>query len=178
MTRINEDHSKRCAELGWRRGCAPDCKAPHNPCEINSFPENRYQDKSRTLSERDNSPFAAQNPTNENPGALAGATGADFEDWFSWFDHNVKRGHDARKLIAAVLDCEPADRLLFIELIAEVLGAGSPIPPFGSVMAEANLWAREASRAELKAYCAASYMHLPPADRQKFRSFADERATA
>ncbi|MFN3275828.1 MAG: hypothetical protein ACK41U_14290 [Paracoccus sp. (in: a-proteobacteria)] len=117
-------------------------------------------------------------PEKENPGALAGATGTEYQDWLSWIDHNLIRESAARALARAVADCDPADRVPFLEPILDGLRAGMPMPLFGQIMAEANFWAGEASRAELKAYCAACYARLAPEDQAAFRSFIDGRAAA
>lgn len=69
------------ATAGWRRGYAADCKAPQNPREINALGAKSYQDIAGTHREPDTAragSFAP--PENENPGALAGATGEPSND--------------------------------------------------------------------------------------------------
>lgn len=91
---------------------------------------------------------------------------------------NMAREAKAHALIEAVLDCDRDDRLPFLEAILEGMRAGMPIAPFGTIMAEANFWSELASRAELKAYCAASFARLSPDDQAAFLSFARQRAAA
>lgn len=91
---------------------------------------------------------------------------------------NMAREAKAHALTEAVLNCDRDDRLPFIEAVLDGLRAGMPMPLFGQIMAEANFWAGEASRAELKAYCAACYARLTPEDQAAFRSFIDGRAAA
>lgn len=90
----------------------------------------------------------------------------------------MRRQAKAHALIEAVLDCDRADRLPFLEAILDGLRGGMPLPAFGQIMAEANFWAEQASRAELKAYCAASFSRLSPGDQAAFLSFAQQRAAA
>lgn len=91
---------------------------------------------------------------------------------------NLDREAKAHALIEAVLNCGRDDRLPFLEAIMEGLRNGAPQPLFGPIMAEANFWASWASRAELKAYCAASFAHLSDKDRDAFLSFAQGRVAA
>lgn len=90
----------------------------------------------------------------------------------------MRREAKAHALIEAVLDCDQSDRLPFLEAIMEGMRAGMPIALFGTIMAEANFWSEQASRAELKAYCAASFARLSPDDQAAFLSFAQQRAAA
>lgn len=90
----------------------------------------------------------------------------------------MAREAKAHALIEALMDCDREDRLPMLEALLEGMRAGEPIAAFGSIMAEATFWASWASRAELKAYCAASYARLGPDDQSAFRAFAQERAAA
>ena len=90
----------------------------------------------------------------------------------------MRREAQAHALIEAVLNCDHEDRLPFIEAILNGLRAGLPGAPFGPIMAEATFWADQASRSELKAYCAASFARLDPDDQDAFRSFISERRAA
>ena len=77
------------------------------------------------------------------------------------------------------MDCDSGDRLIFLEAIIEGLRAGMPLPFYGRVMDEARFWATMATRAELKAYCAAAFARLTPEDQDAFRAFiSQERAAA
>lgn len=93
-------------------------------------------------------------------------------------DRNMRREAQAHVLIEAVLDCDQADRLPFLEAILDGLRAGMPIALFGQLMAEAKFWAESASRAERKAYCAACFACLDREDQDAFRSFITERRAA
>lgn len=91
---------------------------------------------------------------------------------------NMRREAKANVLIDAVMDCDRADRLPFLEAITESLRAGMPLPFFGRVMDEARFWAEMATRAELKAYCAASFAHLTSEDQDAFRAFIEQESAA
>lgn len=114
----------------------------------------------------------------ESPSALAGATGADIQEWFSWIDNIIAREDAAIALVQAIADCPAADRLPFLEAMIEALRAGAPIPAFGSVMAEARDWAAWACRAELKAYGLACYEAMSRRDQAAFLAHIERRAAA
>jgi hypothetical protein len=115
-------------------------------------------------------------PQTRNPGALAGATGADLKDWLSWVDHNIRREAAARALMEAVLACDPDDRILLMERFIEALRPGQPITAFASIMSEASFWADMASTAELKAYALACYNRMSAADRSAFLGYVKKGA--
>ena len=115
---------------------------------------------------------------NENPGALAGATGDDLKDWLSWIDHNIRRELTARALMEAVLACDPDDRLDLLERFYEALRPGFPITAFGSVMDEAMFWADHASPAERKAYTLACFNRMSPADQSSFLNYVQQKEGA
>ena len=117
-------------------------------------------------------------PENENPGALAGATGADLHSWLEWVDLSIQRESAARSLMDAVLACEPRDRIPLMERFIEALRPGQPIAAFGSIMAEASFWADMASAAELKAYALACYSRLSPADQIGFLNYVQQKGAA
>lgn len=116
--------------------------------------------------------------TNENPGALAGATGADLHSWLEWVDLNIQREAAARSLMEAVLACDPRDRIPLMERFIEAMRPGQPVPAFDSVMAEAAFWADMASTAELKAYALACYSRMSASDQQAFLGYVQGRAAA
>lgn len=115
---------------------------------------------------------------NENPGALAGATGADLEDFLNAIDNNLKRESAARTLMEAVLACDPQDRITLMECFIEALRQGDPVPPFMGIMASARDWAAWACRAELKAYCLASFEAMSGRDQAAFLGHVGGRAAA
>lgn len=118
-------------------------------------------------------------PANENPGALAGATGANVQTIAERADDTLKRLSAARTLADATAACPPDDRVPFLERLLDELRPGWPIPAFmGRVMAEARFWADMASRAELKAYAAACVERMPSDDRAAFLAFLAGRAAA
>ena len=144
-------------------------------CQINALKcPPRAIDSIENISEY----FALSNAENENPGALAGATGIDHQDWLVWLDNNLKRESAARALSQAVADCDPADRLPFLETLIDALRQGEPSVGFGPIMAEARDWAAWASRAELKAYCLAAYEAMSGRDQAAFLGHLDRRAAA
>lgn len=114
----------------------------------------------------------------ESPSALAGATGADIQDWLSWIDHNIRREAAARNLAAATLDCDPSDRLELLERFHDALRPGFPITAFGSVMAEAAFWADTASPAERKAYTLACFNRMPLHEQMAFLDYVQGRSAA
>lgn len=114
----------------------------------------------------------------ECPGTLAGATGADVQEWLSWIDHNIERENAAREFALALLKCDPADRLELLEVSIEALRPGWPVPPFGRVMDEASFWADMASRAERKAYMLACFERLSVRDQSGFLAYAQRRSAA
>lgn len=105
------------------------------------------------------------------PGALAGATGAEWQDWLSWIDNNLRREVAARNFARALSNCDPEDRLDFLESAHEFLRAGMPISLFGGVMEEASFWADRSSRTERKAYLLACYNRLSGRDQRAFRDY-------
>lgn len=114
----------------------------------------------------------------ENPGALAGATGADLHSWLEWVDLSIQREAAARSLMEAVLACDPSDRIPLMVQFIEAMRPGAPIPAFGSIMASARDWAAMASRTELKAYALACYEAMNGQDQAAFLSHIGRRAAA
>lgn len=116
----------------------------------------------------------------ENPGALASATGAgaEFHSALERIDHNLQRESRAKAFCDTLVECDPDDRLPFLEAAHEVLRAGWPGVPFGGVMAEAAFWADTASPAERKAYALAAFNRMPPRDQAAFLEYVQMRGAA
>lgn len=121
---------------------------------------------------------ALSNTENENPGALAGATGTDIEGFWSLFEDNLNRRAQATRIIDAVLDCGPEDRVLFLETILDQIRPGWPKSFNIDVMEEAGWWADTATTPERKAYLLACYRRLSRADKAAFLTYITGRAAA
>ncbi len=106
---------------------------------------------------------------NENPGALAGATGADdIERAFKTQEYRT-RHENARRLGDAIAECHPADACTLMEAaLHDLLSERMPSAPFLGIMKSARFWAEWASVSELKAYCLASFERLSAADQSAF----------
>lgn len=115
---------------------------------------------------------------NKNPGALAGATGADQLGKSFKTEEYRKRAEAATALCHAIAECEPEDAALILEAALRSFGAGQPVPPLLSLMDEARTWADFATVAERKAYCLASWNRLPAADRAAFLAHVTEAGHA
>ncbi|MFV0300206.1 MAG: hypothetical protein ACK5IP_04885 [Paracoccus sp. (in: a-proteobacteria)] len=74
---------------------------------------------------------------NENPGALAGATGADVRSYLEQLDNTLNRIDAASAFSRAVAELHPDDRISALEATFDFLRPGAPLPAFYSVMAEA-----------------------------------------
>lgn len=83
----------------------------------------------------------------------------------------IERELAARRVVAAVLDCDPRDRLSLLELLVDHYRPGQPVPAFDGVMEEAAYWADMASEAELKAYALASYNRLSSESKSAFLQY-------
>lgn len=114
----------------------------------------------------------------ESPSALAGAAGADIQDWLDWIDDNIRWEVGARKLAVAILHCDPSHRLELLERFYDVLRPGVPIIAFDSLMTEAAFWADRASLAERKAYSLACFNRMPTRDQAAFIDYVQARASA
>lgn len=115
---------------------------------------------------------------NENPGALAGATGAKQIDRVIKTEHYRKRADAATALCHAIAECDPADACEVMAVAYGDLRAGMPIAPLEGLMSEARIWAEFATRDELKAYCAATFAAMPARDQAAFLGYAQGRAAA
>ncbi|WP_246175229.1 hypothetical protein [Paracoccus limosus] len=147
--------------------------------ENSALDQKKYQDKPGTPREPD-TPALPSNAAaeNENPGALAGATGADLEGFWSLFNHNLERQAQASRIIDAVLSCDPEDRVLFLETILDQIRPGWPKSFNIDVMEEAGWWADTASTPERKAYMLACYRRLSRTDKEAFLTYITGRAAA
>ncbi|MBL9061712.1 hypothetical protein [Tabrizicola sp.] len=141
--------------------------------DFNGLGYNSYQDKSSTSGEPDT---LNESVENENPGALAGATGAD-KLWESFTTEEYRnRALAATALCAAIAECERDDVLAIMEAALLSMRAGAPDPVFAFVMQEANEWAAFASKAERKAYALASFNRLSAPDRAAFLDYVKRGA--
>ena len=115
-------------------------------------------------------------PANENPGALAGATGADQHTITFVTAEYRKRAEAATSLCLSIANCDPKDACEIMEAALLELGAGAPVPPLLGVMDAATDWAEWASVIELKAYALACYHRMRPADRVSFLAYVGRGA--
>ncbi|WP_299129589.1 hypothetical protein [uncultured Amaricoccus sp.] len=111
---------------------------------------------------------------NENPGALAGATGAEIEVSLNGCDLTTSPDQPstpAERAIAiltawhALTDWEAVH--FADHVFAQVRGHG-PVPPFNSFLAEARQWADFTSPSELDAYALAAFDRMRPARQTAF----------
>jgi len=105
---------------------------------------------------------------NENPGALAGATGADDIGLTFTTEEYRTRAIAATALGYAIANCDPEDACALMEAALDDLRAGMPIAPFGGIMDQARFWADMATRNERKAYAIACFDRLSAADQSAF----------
>jgi len=110
---------------------------------------------------------------NENPGALAGATGADFV-FADSFGGYATRHALATELIRAIVACPPKEAALIMAAALAMIGAGTPPPTLRKVMIEARQWAGEATVYELRGYAAACVEAMEPAVRGDFIAYVVE----
>ena len=146
--------------------------------EINRLGAKSYQDKPGTLGEPDTRVFGAH-PPNENPGALAGATGANGIRHFTTPAYR-NRAIAATALCSAIADCDPGDACTIMAAALADLGGGmgSPLPVFETPLADARWWAGYASPAELKAYALACYDAMRPKVQAAFLAHVQRGAVA
>ena len=114
----------------------------------------------------------------ENPGALAGATGAKENS-----NDGVEADYRYRRVVAmalrqAIRECDPTDAALILSEELERLRIGAPIPPLLNAMDEAQAWAEWASPFEVKAYALACYNAMSPKDQAGFLCYVTGRAAA
>ncbi|WP_415391596.1 hypothetical protein [Paracoccus sp. SJTW-4] len=164
--------SSHLEAAGWRRGYAADCKDPQEPSRNNRLAENGYQGKPGSNREPDKCASSGNlNLKNEIFGALTAATDADANE--------ARFLADAGRLIRAVLECAPENRLPLVEATYHELRAG--VPDFairGDEWLWARRWAEIASRTERKAYCLATFNTLAPEDQARFLAHVRQEVAA
>lgn len=114
----------------------------------------------------------------ENPGALAGATGADSKADSFKNEEYCLRLERARILCLAIADCDPRDACQIMAAALDDLSAGMPGAPLFSYMDQAAWWSDLASEPELKAYLLACWTRLSPRVQDDFLRFIERRAAA
>lgn len=105
----------------------------------------------------------------ENPGALAGATGAgQSEQAFKSKEYRL-RSERATTLCLAIAECEPEDAAPILwEALDDFHRRGLPGAPLTNLMTHATEWAGWATELELKAYAVAAARRMAPATRAAF----------
>lgn len=116
-------------------------------------------------------------PENENPGALAGATGAEFEGSECLESYKVRHGL-ATLLCRTINACHPRDAVPIMVAALGEIGAGMPPPTLRKPMVEAREWAKDATVYELRAYAAACVEEMPAEDLANFLAFVGARFPA
>ncbi len=107
----------------------------------------------------------------ENPGALAGASGAlDMGNVFKSQAYR-NRAAAATSLALAIANCDPSDACEIMAAALSDLSIGMPIAPLISVMDEAGFWADLATQDELKAYTLACFTRMTPRNKAAFLGY-------
>lgn len=108
----------------------------------------------------------------DNPGALAGATGAEQSGQVFKSQEYRLRAERATTLCLAIADCpaEVAAPILW-EALDEFHHQGLPDQPLTNLMAHATEWASWATENELKAYAVAAARRMNPSSREAFRLY-------
>lgn len=114
----------------------------------------------------------------KNPGALAGATGADSNDLRITSEEYRVRLEHARTLAFAIGQCDPRDACWIMAEALSDLAAGLPGAPLFSHMDNAASWADLASEPELKAFMWACWQRLSPRAQAAFLRHIEGRAAA
>ena len=117
-------------------------------------------------------------PEKLNPGALAGATGADSKSNIFKTEEYRNRAIMATALCHAIADCDPRDACQIMAAALDDLSAGMPGAPLFSYMDQAAWWSDLASEPELKAYLLACWTRLSPRVQDDFLAFIGRRAAA
>ena len=108
----------------------------------------------------------------QNPGALAGATGAACEVGNFKTQEYRERAVSATRLCAAIAECHPEDAVLILSAALQDMAAGAPLPVWQSALEDARWWASYATQFELKAWCLASFEAMHPKARTGFLAYA------
>jgi hypothetical protein len=109
---------------------------------------------------------------NENPGALAGATGVESKGPVFRTEEYRMRFGAARALIGAIRACHPEEAVPIMAAALDALTPEYAGSAFRTVMEEAECWAALATRRERKAYVLQGFKAMPIADRRSFMAFA------
>lgn len=105
----------------------------------------------------------------ENPGALAGATGAEQAGQsFKSAEYRL-RAERATSLCMCIADMPPEDAAPILwEALDDFHRQGLPGAPLTNLMSHATEWAKWATEPELKAYAVAAARRMNPATREAF----------
>jgi hypothetical protein len=118
-------------------------------------------------------------PANENPEALAGASGANWKSIQTVLrPAYLDRLDAARNLQAAIDACDPAIAAIIMNQELDALRIGEPCLALFSAMDQATTWAEWATPAEHKAYCLACFNAMPPKSRASFLHYVQGRTAA
>lgn len=108
----------------------------------------------------------------ENPGALAGATGAGNSELAFTSPQYRLRAERATTLCLAIADCEPEDAAPILWAALDSFhAAGLPVSPLHNLMGHATQWADHVTENERKAYAVAASRRMNPATREAFRVY-------
>jgi hypothetical protein len=113
---------------------------------------------------------------NENPGALAGASGANVDQKKSESEYYRTNLSPSMALCVAIVRCDPHDAALIMEKALSDMAAGMPIAPLLSTMDEAAFWADLATPGERKAYALASFNRMSVTDQGAFLAYVHRGA--
>lgn len=105
---------------------------------------------------------------NENPGALAGATGADSTKNQFWTEEYRSRADAATMLCHAIANCHRDDAVTILSAALVDLSGGMPLPIWIDALSDARAWAAFATEIERKAFALATFETMLPASRAAF----------
>jgi hypothetical protein len=115
----------------------------------------------------------------ENPGALAGATGAVDEAGCFKTEEYRSRAAAATALCHAIADCHRDDAVVLMSAALSDLSAGAPPPRvWVDALDDARWWARFATPMEHKAYALACFEALRPKSQAAFLAKVQGRIAA